>query len=240
MVGGAGAGLDPARAAGPCLDPARAAHVLSPMPSSHHGFVPSSMELALRGRVKDELRTRMRALRTALPSSACAEKSSQIATRLARIDAISAARSVALFWPMPGRHEVDLRSLDAHLRAHSVRVAYPRLEETGPMTFRFVTDIETMREHELGLLEPTPEDAVAESGDLDVVVAPALAVDPRGHRIGYGLGHYDRALPRVAPPAKVVVVAFDFQLIAETPETEGDVAGDWVVTDRRTIAASAD
>ena len=209
------------------------------MPPAHHGFVPSSAEDTLRHRVKDELRTRMRALRSALPVSACADKSSQIVARLAALEAVATARSVALFWPIVDRHEVDLRALDARLRARSVRVAYPRLEETGAMSFRFVGDLEAMREHALGLLEPTSDDPVAERGELDAIVAPALAVDPRGHRIGYGVGHYDRALPRVAPPGVVVVVAFDFQLVAETPETEGDVAGAWVVTERRVLAASA-
>jgi 5-formyltetrahydrofolate cyclo-ligase len=33
-------------------------------------------------------------------------------------------------------------------------------------------------------------------------------------------------------------VAYDFQLVAETPETEGDVATLWIVTDARAIAAS--
>ena len=64
---------------------------------------------------------------------------------------------------------------------------------------------------------------------------PALQVDDRGHRIGYGAGFYDRTLPRFAPPARAVVVAFDFQLIPEVPVTEGDVALDIVVTDERVI-----
>jgi len=66
---------------------------------------------------------------------------------------------------------------------------------------------------------------------------PALAVDPRGHRIGYGAGFYDRALPRFVPPAAAIVVAFDFQLVAEVPETPLDFAAAWVVTDTRTLAA---
>jgi 5-formyltetrahydrofolate cyclo-ligase len=208
------------------------------MPVSPHGFVPSSAEDILRRRVKAELRTRMRALRGALPESACAEKSSRIVEHLAALDPIGRARSVALFWPMIDRHEVDLRSLDARLRARAVRVAYPRLEESGAMTFRFVPSVDSMQPHPLGMLEPTEEAPPAAAGELDVIVAPALAVDPRGHRIGYGEGHYDRALEPLASSSVAIVVAFDFQLVAETPDTEGDVAAAWIVTDRRVLAST--
>lgn len=208
------------------------------MPRSPHAFVPSSAQDVLRRRVKAELRTRMRALRNALPAAACADRSSRIVEHLASLDAVARARSLALFWPMADRHEVDLTSLDARLRARSVRIAYPRLEETGAMTFRFVSDPKAMAPNALGLREPATEDPAAVAGELDVIIAPALAVDVRGHRIGYGVGHYDRALPLLAPPAVVVVVAYDFQLVAEAPDTQGDVAAGWVVTDRRILAAA--
>lgn len=208
------------------------------MPLSPHAFVPSSAEDILRRRVKAELRTRMRALRGALPESACAEKSLRIVEHLAALDPIVRARSVALFWPMVDRHEVDLRSFDARLRARAVRVAYPRLEESGAMTFRFVTSVDALQPHPLGVLEPREDDPVAAVDELDVIVAPALAVDPRGHRIGYGMGHYDRALAPLTASSVAVVVAFDFQLVAETPDTDGDVAAAWIVTDRRVLASA--
>jgi 5-formyltetrahydrofolate cyclo-ligase len=204
-----------------------------------HGFVPSSDEELLRRRVKAELRSRMRALRGALPAAACARKSSQIVERLETLDVIARARSVALFWPIEDRHEVDLRAFDLRLRSRSIRIAYPRLEEAGAMTFRFVGDVDALVPRELGLREPSSSERLALGGELDVIVVPALAVDPRGHRIGYGVGHYDRALPAIVPPGVIVVVAFDFQLVAETPETAGDVAGAWIVTDRRVLAATA-
>ncbi len=42
----------------------------------------------------------------------------------------------------------------------------------------------------------------------DVVLAPALAVDTRGVRLGQGGGWYDRALTHLRPGAKVVAVVF--------------------------------
>ncbi|WP_369824481.1 5-formyltetrahydrofolate cyclo-ligase [Cellulosimicrobium sp. CUA-896] len=42
----------------------------------------------------------------------------------------------------------------------------------------------------------------------DVVIAPALAVDTRGVRLGQGGGWYDRALEHTRPGTKVVAVVF--------------------------------
>jgi 5-formyltetrahydrofolate cyclo-ligase len=206
------------------------------MPSSHHGFIPSSEEDLLRRRVKAELRKRMRGLRKALPASACAARSARIVDAL--VPVLEPARSVALFWPIEERHEVDLRPLDARLRARGARVAYPGVDpETGAMAFRFVDDPDAMEEQGFGFREPSLRAPEAAPGALDAIVVPALAADPRGHRIGYGAGYYDRALPSFVPPAATVVVVFDFQLLAEVPCTEGDVPVDRIVTDARTLRA---
>jgi 5-formyltetrahydrofolate cyclo-ligase len=174
-----------------------------------------------------------------------------VCERLDALDALRDAAAVALFWPIEQKHEVDLRPLDGRLRARGVKVAYPATERetgamqlparpsasegSGMMKFRFVTAPETMVAAPMGLREPSPSEPEAREGELAVIVVPALAVDPTGHRIGYGAGYYDRALPRYAPPAFTVAVAFDYQLVPEVPATDGDVAVACVVTDRRTL-----
>jgi 5-formyltetrahydrofolate cyclo-ligase len=189
----------------------------------------------LRYRAKAELRKRSRALRNAIPREGIIERSRRIRAALEALPAVAAAARVALFYPIEGRNEVDLTELDPALRARGVRVAYPAIDpESRVMTFRFVDDPAAMEERGLGFREPDPADE--EASALDVIVVPALQIDPQGHRIGYGAGYYDRALPRFCPPARSVGVAFDFQLIAEVPTTEGDVALSTVVTDARVIA----
>ncbi|MFL6099512.1 MAG: 5-formyltetrahydrofolate cyclo-ligase [Actinomycetales bacterium] len=64
-----------------------------------------------------------------------------------------------------------------------------------------------------GLTEPTGtplgRDAIAEA---DVVLAPALAVDRSGVRLGYGGGCYDRALTRIRPGTLVVALLHEGEL----------------------------
>ena len=219
-------------------DPSNRPPSASPPPAATSRLPPDD---SIRRRVKGEIRKRMRGLRNTLPADACAKRSAAIIDRLLAHPALATARRVALFWPIEARHEVDLRPLDAALRARGVTVAYPAIDpETRVMDFRSGFDPSAMEEQGMGFREPPAGATVAARGDLDVVVVPALAVDPRGHRIGYGAGFYDRALPLYAPPAVTIAVAFDFQLTAEVAVTEGDVAVQWIVTDTRTLAAEPD
>lgn len=200
--------------------------------------IDAELETTLRYRAKAVLRKRARALRGALPPGAAEARSAKIVASLAALPRLIAARAVALFYPIEGRNEVDLLALDAQLRAAGKRVAYPAIDpETRVMTFRLVDDLATLEERGLGFREPAPSAPEAEA--LDVIVVPALQIDGRGHRIGYGAGFYDRALPRFAPPALAVGVAYDFQLVPEVPDTAGDVALDLVVTDERVLDPAA-
>lgn len=194
--------------------------------------------------MKVEIRKRLRGLRKTVPLIACAERSARIVEHLDAIPAFLTARTVALFWPIEERHEVDLRALDARLRARGVKVAYPGVFASGEMFFRFVDDLDSMQPHPLGFQGPSVGEIESHSTlqnapDLDVIVVPAVALDPTGQRIGYGAGHYDRAL-RFYAKAMTFGVAYDFQLIPEVPATEGDVPVQWIVTDRRVLEASPD
>ena len=203
-----------------------------------HGFISSSAEDLLRRRVKAELRKRMRGLRHTTPASACAERSARIVERLAAMPELASARAVALFWPIVEKHEVDLRALDSALRARGADVAYPSIDAaTGVMTFRFVEDIAALEERGYGFREPPTSAREARADELSAVVVPAIVLDTSGHRVGYGAGYYDRTLPRFAPPAVTVGVAYDFQLVAEVAATASDVAVAWIVTDKRVARA---
>jgi 5-formyltetrahydrofolate cyclo-ligase len=191
-------------------------------------------EELLRRKVKAELRKRMRGLRNSTPESAILARSAKIIERLEATDAVKAAKSIALFWPITSRHEVDLRAFDESIRKRA-KVAYPTIDAEHRMTFRFVDDPSAMTDAGMGFLQPAESAPLAEA--LDVIIVPALAVDPRGHRLGYGAGYYDRALAAM-PAATSIAVAFDFQLLAEIPITATDVAVKWIVTDSRTFEAS--
>lgn len=207
----------------------------SPLPPDHLAEVTR--------RAKRQIRQRMKALRVSIPAAQRAEKCQAIVRALAELPEVREARAVALFWPLVERGEVDLRALDGELRARGVRVYYP-VQEPGAAGafftgFRLTTSIADLAERGSRFLEPSPDAPLAARGDVDVVVVPALAVDSVGQRTGYGAGYYDATLSDVCPPARAVIVAFDFQLLAELPREPHDVPGDIVVTDRRVMRPAA-
>jgi 5-formyltetrahydrofolate cyclo-ligase len=193
-------------------------------------------ESALRFGAKAMMRKRARALRGSMPAKALAERSARICERLLELPAFRGRPSVALFWPIEGRNEVDLRSLDERLRERGAALHYPSIDpDDRSMCFRHVPDVGLLEERGMRFSEPPPSAPAAET--LDVVVVPGLMFDARGFRIGYGGGFYDRALPQHCPPALALGVAYDFQLAADVPNTDNDVPVDRIVTDARMLRA---
>jgi 5-formyltetrahydrofolate cyclo-ligase len=190
------------------------------------------VESALRRQAKAAIRKRARAMRNTIPEGARQARSAQIVERVVASAAFERARAVALFCPMVDRGEVDVRPLDEAARRMGKTVAYPFLENDAEMTLR-MADLASLEERGHGFAEP-PEDAppIAASDEL-VVIVPALAVDPTGHRIGYGKGFYDRLLADICPPAIAIAVAYDFEVVPEVPATDHDHRVDMVVTDAR-------
>ncbi len=66
--------------------------------------------------------------------------------------------------------------------------------------------------------------------DVDRVLVPGLAFDRRGHRLGHGLGYFDRLLARVPKTTPTVGLAFRFQLLKHLPAAPHDRAVQTVLT----------
>jgi 5-formyltetrahydrofolate cyclo-ligase len=195
---------------------------------------------ALIPKAKAQLRARMKALRTALPPGARSSKSSRICQTVAEHPVFAQARHVALYWPIARQGEVDVRPLHDVARASGKVVYYPFMDEVGDLIqtgFRAVKSPEELTERGRGFVEPPTDAPLAQRGELDLLVLPALAIAESGHRLGYGSGFYDATAPEFSPPAALLAVAYDFQLLAEVPSDTHDVAAHIIITDRRTLPA---
>lgn len=82
-----------------------------------------------------------------------------------------------------------------------------------------------------GIEEPVPTAPVVEPESIDLVVAPLLAFDPKGYRLGYGGGFYDRFLARVGSECQTVGVSLELGYRAEgLPADPFDISLQAVVT----------
>jgi 5-formyltetrahydrofolate cyclo-ligase len=74
-----------------------------------------------------------------------------------------------------------------------------------------------------GLLQPGERRrGVTAITSADLVIAPAVAVDRAGRRLGRGGGSYDRALARVGPAVLTMALLYDDELVAHVPAGEHD------------------
>ncbi len=70
---------------------------------------------------------------------------------------------------------------------------------------------------------------------IDFVIAPGVAFDPGGGRIGFGGGYYDRLFRDLPRNAVRVAVGFHFQLLESVPQKDGDERVQKIVTEQTTI-----
>jgi 5-formyltetrahydrofolate cyclo-ligase len=86
----------------------------------------------------------------------------------------------------------------------------------------------------MGTREPPPAAAV-DLASADVVLVPAVAVDPDGRRLGRGGGSYDRALRRVRATATLIALVGDHAIVEEVPVSAHDLSVSVIVTPTRTL-----
>ena len=111
-------------------------------------------------------------------------------------------------------------------------VAVPRCLPGHRLEFVAITSLDQLVPAPFNLLEP-PKDlsALTESHMNNAIcIAPALLVDTKGYRLGYGAGFYDRFLSTYS--GKKICLAYQ-QNLSKTmlPHTEFDVAVDMVITE---------
>ncbi|MSO93236.1 MAG: 5-formyltetrahydrofolate cyclo-ligase [Rhodospirillales bacterium] len=144
--------------------------------------------------------------------------------------------AVSGFWPMGD--EIDARPLLTELHRRGYRCALPVVTPRGtPLVFRAWAPGDTLEAGVFGTSHPP-----AARGDVtpDVVLAPLLAFDREGFRLGYGGGFYDRTLASLRRwPVLAVGVGYSFQEIERVPRDGHDQRLDWIVTEERAAACGA-
>ncbi|WP_421577373.1 5-formyltetrahydrofolate cyclo-ligase [Shinella sp. M31] len=133
------------------------------------------------------------------------------------------------FWPI--RSEADIRPLMAHFRTRGARLCLPVVLDRETIIFRELVVGAPVVKTGFGTTGPGEEAAVL---DPDILLVPLSAFDRAGHRIGYGAGHYDRAIDRLRARGhrpKLIGIAFDCQEVASVPAEPHDVALDAILTE---------
>ena len=179
-------------------------------------------------KAKNDLRGTAKARRTAL-SDAFRQDG---AARLAALDLVAilgpSPRVVSAFRSMG--EELDTGPLLSRLATLGYQLCLPVMQgRAKPLVFREWSPGDTMATAIWGIQEPTADKAVLQP---DVVLAPLLAFDRAGWRLGYGGGFYDRTLRglREKKPVRIIGLAFAEQEVDAVPHLEYDERLDAVLT----------
>lgn len=136
---------------------------------------------------------------------------------------------VSGFFPI--RSEIDPRPLLDGLRKKGARLCLPIVKDKTTIIFRELVRGAELVNTGFGTSGPGPD---AEVLDPSLLIMPLSAFDKNGGRIGYGAGHYDRAIERliekgIAP--RLIGFAFSCQEVEAVPVEPHDMPLDAIVTE---------
>ncbi|MEQ9314481.1 MAG: 5-formyltetrahydrofolate cyclo-ligase [Henriciella sp.] len=135
---------------------------------------------------------------------------------------------------MPIGSEIDPLPLMDKLAEAGAQLCLPRVEDDGAMSFRLWTPGDPLEDRPFGLREPL-ENSIRTEPTL--LLVPLLGFDKLGTRLGYGKGHYDKALERLRADGRVFAcgLAFHAQMLDELPPEPHDQPLDWAMTERGSV-----
>ena len=181
--------------------------------------------------VKDALRREAFARRDALDREVRRAAARAIRDRALALPELRDRQIVGAYWPI--RSEVDPRPLMRALIRRGQDVALSQILHPH-LSWRLWRPGDVLIKGGFGVREPGPD--APECFPVALLV-PLAAFDRRGHRLGYGKGHFDRAIAALSQKHAVLTVglAYAAQEVDDVPAEPHDRGLDFVVTERETI-----
>ena len=164
---------------------------------------------------KGILRTRTLARRDTIPPEIRIDKSIQAAERSIQYFNFEPGTVVSGFFPI--RSEIDPRPLLELLRKRGARLCLPVVVDKTTIIFRELVRGAQLVDTGFGTCGPGADAAVL---DPEILIMPMSVFDRNGGRIGYGAGHYDRAIDQLKTKGMkpiLVGMAFDCQETEKVP-----------------------
>ena len=170
-------------------------------------------------------RSRLIALRCALPAE---DRALHTAAIVRKLDEMISARSneiVSAYWPIRG--EPDLRSWMRAASLRGLRIALPVAVELGQlMTFREWRPDAAMAR---GLWK-IPYPATGPEVSPTTMLAPLVGFDSSCYRLGYGGGFFDRTLAAMSRKPVVIGLGYPQLRIPTIFPQRHDIPMNWIMT----------
>ncbi len=175
----------------------------------------------------------MRAKRRALSVDDRCFFSEKIAEYLFNSPFYLSAKTVACYFSTD--EEVNTSLILQGILAEDKACYLPRLvpNKQGIMEFVRYCEDDSLQANQFNILEPClPEREIAVLDEIDLVLAPLVAFDDKGNRLGMGAGYYDRALANKTAKTFYCGLAYSCQRVDSLEVNAWDVPLDEVITER--------
>ena len=98
-----------------------------------------------------------------------------------------------------------------------------------------ISDWTDLVEGAYGILEPKKESITTASIDeIGLIIVPGVGFDKKGHRIGHGMGYYDKLL-HVCKDITKIGLSFELQLLDSLPVEDHDIKMNIIITEKQVI-----
>lgn len=186
---------------------------------------------------KKELRKDLLNQRNFLSTEELEDKSNLILDKLLSLEEFKEAKVIMAY--VDFRNEVKTSSLIRHCLKAGKRIVVPITDI--PNKALILSEIlefpQDLCEGTWGILEPCPDKIrLVDPLELDLVVVPGVGFSPKGDRLGYGGGFYDRFLPRTKKETSFVAIAFELQIKDNVFPGVYDCPMNFLITEERVFA----
>lgn len=174
-----------------------------------------------------DLRRELRHRRRTLPACERIQMARALSSRIRRTPIYRASRRIGAYWAMDG--EMDPADLIRHGLQHRKAIFLPVVQPNGRLLFGRFESGTRLAPNRFGIPEPNlARQQLISPMRLDLVLAPLVAFDARGIRLGMGGGFYDRTfafLHRRGHWRRPVLMglAYEFQRVDEVGAHPWDV-----------------
>jgi 5-formyltetrahydrofolate cyclo-ligase len=180
---------------------------------------------------KEQLRREGFARRDALDKAFRKDAARRIADQALTFPDLQGINPVGAYWPI--RSEVDPRPLLEALLDRGQDVALSQILHPH-LSWRLWQPGDVLVKGGFGVREPGPD---APEVFPKALLVPLVAFDRRGGRIGYGKGHFDRAIAALEAqhPVLTIGLAYAVQEIEQVPIEDHDRLLDVIITEAELI-----
>lgn len=182
---------------------------------------------------KSELRDQALSRRDGTDPAFRAHASATIAARVLPLVTALAPRTIAAYVAM--RSEADPLAIVEAAHWQGVEIGLPVIAPGTSLAFRRFEPGHRLVPGGFGTMIPVEDAPVVEP---DLVIVPVVGFDREGTRLGYGKGHYDRAIAALRRSGRnptLVGIAFSVQEVVKIPHEPHDVGLDVIATENETL-----